>query len=399
MLLFKKVVDGYDVVAVGEVTGTARLPIKDEYLNNLIAQARKALLKVVYLGKDQQGQVVEMDAAGNMPGGVEYVFQSGLEIPEKFSRHALKILAEAGVALYKGLFYGAGFPQEGRELGDRLRELSEKQTLRLQIVSQEFLLPWGLLYPARRFEPDKVDPEGFLGFKHSIEHIPLLAGMKAVDRRIPTNRPRLSVSLNYDPQIDLQTGAALLQPQIERWMQLQRGGQVEIIERTSSEALINALIDPATPDQILYFFGHAESKHLDEPGGPGESTLLFGGGDLLTLSRLVNETYEDVRLAGAPLVFINACESAELSPLFYGGFMPFFTARGARGLVGTECRVPAIFASAWAQRFFELFLQQGEPLGSAFRKLRREFYARYNNPLGLLYALYCDGDTVIEPVI
>ena len=351
MLLFKKVVDGFDVVAVGEVSGMAHLPVKEHYLHSLIAQARQALLKVVYLGKDAQNQMVEMDAYGNLPGAVEFVFQTGLDIPEPFSTRALHILAEAGVALFKGLFFGDGFPQEARQLGDRLRELSEKQPLRLQIVSQEFLLPWGLLYPARRFDPTTIQPEGFLGFKHRIEHIPLMSGMQALDRRIRSNQPRLAVSLNFDPQIDAQFGLPLLQPQRERWAQYQSDGRVELIERSSAAAFIDALINPTTPDQILYFFGHAETRGLDEPGGPGESSLLFGEGDLLTLTRLKNETFDDVRLPGAPLVFINACESAELSPLFYGGFMPFFTTRGARGLIGTECRVPAALCSRLGAAF------------------------------------------------
>ena len=131
-------------------------------------------------------------------------------------------------------------------------------------------------------------------------------------------------------------------------------------------------------------------------GGPDASCLVFGGDRRLTLGDL--NLYAPARqpLAGAPLVFVNACESAELSPLFYDGFVPYFMSKGARGVIGTECSTPALFASAWADRFFTRFLG-GEPLDQAVLGLRREFVERHHNLLGLLYAVYCDGDTRIVP--
>ena len=101
-------------------------------------------------------------------------------------------------------------------------------------------------------------------------------------------------------------------------------------------------------------------------------------------------------LPSTPLLFINACESAELSPYFYDDFLTYFVTRGARGAIGTECKIPAVFASEWADRFFKRFLS-GRSLGKLFLELRREFYYKHNNLLGLAYALYCDADTQIEP--
>ena len=89
-------------------------------------------------------------------------------------------------------------------------------------------------------------------------------------------------------------------------------------------------------------------------------------------------------------------ENGELRPEFYDGFIPYFMAKGARGVVGTECKTPAVFASEWALRFFPRFLD-GEPLGDIFLELRREFHTQHGNPLGLLYNLYCDADTRIQP--
>ena len=96
-------------------------------------------------------------------------------------------------------------------------------------------------------------------------------------------------------------------------------------------------------------------------------------------------------------MFINACESAELSPAFYDGFVPYFMAKGARGVIGTECKTPALFAVTWAKRFFERFLD-GVPLGEAVSTCG-EFLEEHGNPLGLLYAVHCDGDTLIQPAL
>jgi hypothetical protein len=39
------------------------------------------------------------------------------------------------------------------------------------------------------------------------------------------------------------------------------------------------------------------------------------------------------------------------------------------------------------------------PLGQVFLELRREFFFQHNNAMGLLYAVYCDGDTRVVPGI
>jgi hypothetical protein len=55
-----------------------------------------------------------------------------------------------------------------------------------------------------------------------------------------------------------------------------------------------------------------------------------------------------------------------------------------------------VFATEWALQFFPRFLD-GAPLGELFLELRREFNQTQGNPLGLLYNVYCDGDTRIQP--
>ena len=131
--------------------------------------------------------------------------------------------------------------------------------------------------------------------------------------------------------------------------------------------------------------------------GPGASALVLSDASI-TLDDLSLDAPTSAMLPGNPLVFINACESAEMSPAFYDGFVPYFMAKGARGVVGTQCKTPALFAAEWARRFFQRFLG-GAALGDAFLDLRREFLQAHGNPLGLLYAVHCDADTKIEPAL
>jgi hypothetical protein len=82
----------------------------------------------------------------------------------------------------------------------------------------------------------------------------------------------------------------------------------------------------------------------------------------------------------------------------YNGFVPYFMAKGARGLIGTECKTPALFAVEWANAFFDRFLD-GAPAGETVLELRQEFLHEHGNPLGLIYAVHCDADTRITPAL
>jgi CHAT domain-containing protein len=297
--------------------------------------------------------------------------------------------------LYQRIFYSPAADAQANLLGDRLREMAQRDVLKIQIFSQHFMLPWGILYVADEFDPDRVEPELFLGLKHIIEHIPLQQTMRVIDGTVQSD-PSLTVSLNVNADIDQQMGLPFIANQVADWEKISQGGGARLIVRKSKDEVTQALADDSTPDQILYFYCHAISKSLAEGGGPDASTLVLSGQGHLTLEDLNLFAPTKKALSGAPLVFINACESAELSPLFYDGFVPYFMAKGARGVIGTECETPALFAAEWAKRFFRHFLT-GKSLGQAFLDLRREFYYQHNNLMGLLYALYCDGDTQVVP--
>jgi len=95
-------------------------------------------------------------------------------------------------------------------------------------------------------------------------------------------------------------------------------------------------------------------------------------------------------------VFLNACESAELSPYLYDGLMPYLVARGVRGMIGTEVETPALFAAEFAKEFMRRFTAGNTTIGELLRDMRVEYAEQKNNIMGLVYALYSSGEVCIQ---
>ncbi len=393
LLFIKNRGEEFEMTLVDQTVSEARLPISSFQLSGIITRARQALLDVVYLAKSPAG----ISVLRGRPPSVDTLlaYQAEVDIPEDVAQQALKMLAEAGFLLFQDLFYGPSAGSDIQAMGERLRGLANKSALKLQIVSQHFFLPWGLLYLGE--DLSHIQPDHFLGLHHIVEHIPLQASPPVFTPDIPS-QPRLAVSVNVDSSIDQAMWRDFVARQLNYWKPLQQIGAAEIAIRQTDQEWLEAMRLPAV-DQIMYFYGHALTPAMDDPASADNASLSFTDNKKVTLRQLRLNAAEKHRFPGEPLVFINACESAELSPLFYSGFMPYFTTKGARGMIGTECEVPAVFAAEWAPRFFDRFLYQEKSIGEIFLELRREFYYRHNNILGLLYALYCDGDTRIYPAL
>jgi len=375
-------VGGYDCIVWGAVMTRAKLPLQPAYLASAIDAARDEVMKVV-MYKDANG---------------DYSFQKAIAIPDADRDAALKILARAGAQLFHKLFFGPAAADDSKRVGKFLRDMASRREgrLQLQIVSESTPVPWGLLYVGDASEGATLDWDNFIGMRHVIEQIPLQTSMSVSDSLIRSDNPKLSVSVNVNSTIDAQMHAHFVSDQQSYWADRARSGlNLRLVNRTRSSEFKRALASTTTDDQILYLYCHAEAAGLNDPGGPDASSLVLSDARV-TLGDLNLDAPTDTQLRGNPLVFINACESAQMSPAFYDGFVPYFMAKGARGVVGTECQTPALFAAEWAERFFERFLG-GEALGELFLGLRQDFLNQYGNPLGLMYAVHCDGDTQIQP--
>ncbi|TDV07180.1 CHAT domain-containing protein [Paraburkholderia caballeronis] len=371
--------NGYECVLCGAVATHVRLPVNAGLIDAYIRDARSNLMQVVMYQDPASG----------------YVFQSGIDIPQSALDAALPVMAQAGALLMITLFDGPGAGDDVRAVGNALRQLGTQPEVRLkiQIVAETLPVPWPLLYLGDASGAVPLNWDNFLGMRHVIEQIPLQNPMTVMEPQI-ASAPSLNVSLNFHEGIDAAMGVDVVAAQRAFWKG--RSGTT-ITDRTKRADFINALRQAETPDQILYLYCHAVSTNLTDPVGPGGSKLELTD-QLISLNDLKLGAPSSARLAGKPLVFINACESAEMSPTFYDGFAPYFMDKGARGVIGTECKTPALFAKEWALRFFDRFLG-GETLGETVLALRREFLERHRNPLGLLYAVHCDADTAIRPAL
>jgi hypothetical protein len=374
---------GYDCVVWGEVAARARLPLQPAFLASAIDATRRELMKVV-MHQDDKG---------------EYVFQTGIDIAPADRDFALTTMARAGALLFQKVFFGPAAGPDSKSVGTYLREAASDgaKRLKLQIVAEGAPIPWGLLYVGDASAGAKLDWDLFVGMRHIVEEIPLQTTLAVTDSAI-ASQPRLAVSVNVNSGIDAQLGVSVVADQQAYWAKAATArARIGVTSRSTCADVVHALADATTADQILYFYCHAETAGLADPGGPDASALVLTDAKI-SLGDLALDAPTSTPLAGKPLVFINACESAELSPAFYDGFVPYFMAKGARGVIGTQCKTPALFAAEWARRFFDLFFD-GADLGDAFLDLRRGFLTEHGNPLGLLYAVHCDGDTRIEPAL
>ncbi len=382
-LRIKPVQNGYECTIWGSTSNQVTLPVTEAELGDIVASARAAMMNVV--NQEDESQAL--------------IFQTGIDITATQSAVALKTLAFAGAELFRRLFFGPMAGPEVKAVGKFLkaRAMAPGPGLKLQIVAEGFPIPWGLLYFGETAGGAALDWNSFLGLRHIIEQIPRQADMLVDDSVITSNAPSLAVSVTVNENIDKDMKRDFVAKQVQYWTDrgASSNGGMQLATRTTKAALLDALQAKAG-DQVMYFYCHALTASAEHAGGIMSSCLVLTGKERVTLSDFYREAPTDDALPGHPLVFLNACESAELTPEFYDGFVPYFMAKGARGVVGTECKTPAVFGTEWALKFFPRFLA-GEALGALFLDLRREFCLQHGNPMGLLYAVYCDGDTQVQP--
>jgi hypothetical protein len=192
-------------------------------------------------------------------------------------------------------------------------------------------------------------------------------------------------------------GGNYVQRQRDYWKTIAARLGLQLVEREKRDELLDAMSGNST-DQIIYMYCHADTTGIGDVNGIDSSCFILTNNERLTLGDLNLEASARKLLPGNPLVVINACESAELSPMFYEGFVPYFMSKGARGVIGTECKTPAFFATEWALRFFPKLLG-GMSVGDAMLATRRDSWTEWNNPLGLLYAVHCNTDTHVSPAL
>jgi hypothetical protein len=381
LLVVRPAPPGYDLTVGGSVYTSAHLPITDTELAFVVDDVQQALFAVVSMTSDRG----ELD------------FQYGIDIPEDTAVRALEILAQAGALLFNQLFFHADSGEDLQEVGRFLQYQANQPELRLKImiVSADAPVPWPMLYLGDTADGAELSWNKFLGLQHVVDQVPRQRKLAVHDPKIRSD-PQLSVGLNVNGTIDQQFNVTWVGDHQSRWKELAgERKRISLFPRSTGPSVVAALDDAAVSDQIVYFLCHATSGGTG--GNPGDATLDMGQGAPITLRKL-QSIVPQTRFSTNPLIFINACESSDLSPKFYAGFVPFFLAKGARGVIGTECKVPVVFAVEFAERFFDRLLD-GKQVGDSVLAVRRELVEQHRNPLGLMYAVHCDADTRIDPAL
>ena len=333
--------------------------------------------------------VMHQDASG------AYVFQTGIDIADADRDFALKTMARAGALLFQKVFFGPAAGDDSKRIGSFLREAASDpaKRLKLQIVAETAPIPWGLLYVGDASAGATLDWDLFIGMRH-VDRGDSAADEHGGDRQRDRERPAPG-GQRQRQQRHRRAARRHLRRRHQRLLgQGADGEQARRRDVADDERRRHARPrrrGDRRPDPLLLLprrVGRRSAIPADRTHRRSSSPTRE-----ITLADLNLDAPTTTLLRGKPLVFINACESAELSPAFYDGFVPYFMAKGARGVVGTQCKTPALFAAEWAQALLRALPRRRRRSATAFLDLRREFLDQHGNPLGLLYAVHCDGDT------
>ncbi|MFN8502319.1 CHAT domain-containing protein [Kouleothrix sp.] len=371
--------NGYQILVQGGGVARARLNITENALADWVKNARETLFNIVHM----------QNAAG------EAVYQNdSTTIDEISHKEAMKQLASAGALLFDNLFRN-NLDVNAQNMGKLLTSLSRQNQLNIQIVAERFFFPWAFIFDGDDDDLENPSPEHFWGLKHVIEYlpefsvgdlvnfVPTISVGDTVDVAFVCNNTIDSDFTEFDP------------PLVRRQREFLRGlPGVSVSDYPTTTDLLKLLRGPDSPP-LIYFYCHALSMQTGEEGGTDYSRISLSDGRL-TLAEAKQKTRSAAEpLRQAPLVFLNACESAELSPFLYDGWVPFLLLRGARGVLGTEVETPAAFGAEFGQEFLKRFTAGGQPVGKLLRDLRMEYATKKNNIMGLLYALYSNGEVAI----
>jgi CHAT domain-containing protein len=379
-LMIAKTVSGYSFLLQYGGVMRAAVNLNEAQIAQWVNDIRKMFKDIVYT-----------------QAGGQYTYQmDDTTIPADVHAATLKTMAKMGMRVYNQIFYGPTAGPDARAMGDLLRQLSQQRKLHIDIVAEAFTFPWSLLYDRSDLKIDgsNVDPEGFWGFKHVIEYTPQFA-VATLSNFVPeiTVTDKLALSFVCNTTIDTQMKRPIIAGQREF---LQSLPDVSMTEHPTTTELCDLLNNPDSPAQVMYFYCHAVSYVPgDAQGSVGDSKVILSD-QAITLNDLNTFAGLDKpALKSAPLVFMNCCQSAELTPYLYDGLVPYLIAKGARGVIGTEVDTPALFAAEFAKEFLARFVKGEQNLGDILLELRRDYLLKKNNVMGLVYALHSSGEVCV----
>lgn len=283
---------------------------------------------------------------------------------------ALSNLAEKGKSAFNRVFAAGAARQTIRE--------AMQAGSTLQASSEEFFIPWELLYDGPL--GSQLDVSSFWGMQYIISRA-LIQEARPGDFAssvIRPCRPRVGL-IAYDqlPHVVNVEIPALKRLRRQKRIYLSLLRPLDSDRRDDELDAFGRFLEKRL--QLAHFACHACAK---EP--PSQSYLLVSDDFPISIEDFHAREFD---VKHKPLVIMNACLTGTMNPLYTSNWAAIFWQRGARGVLATEFRVPDSFAAAFAEKLYEHLLA-GEPIGKALWANRLHFWEEEDNPLGLAYALY-----------
>lgn len=356
--------------------------IRKGMVEQFAAEVRGALLRLVdrYVQEDKVNSARE-------PGDLRAPYRAGKELKE---------LAQKGHDLYKVLFLS---DKPEVDLG-RMKEWlsSQAESLKLHIslsIDSQIYVPWGLIYDS---DPDKLtgDPEeddietyrDFWCLKYKLSSVYnriLLISMNespssdaikllpVVDKQVYDKvRNQWNKSWNDEDKVSID-----LRLQILTWL---NESFEQSLVHTSEDFYKRWKLEGANP-RLLYLYCHANGSNI----ALGEEQI---NANHFILNTMLPDT---ARGRSSCVVFFNGCDTALGDPK--GGFLEATGASVFCGFIGTETKVPDIFAFRFGLDFLYYFLGKGWPVYEVMDYLRNLHW-----PLGLIYSTYCPPFLSLGPI-
>jgi hypothetical protein len=355
-------------VAVGAVTYERRIP--SNKLNLKLAPGSQANLKIVWSVNALLAQYeISEEFFNTQASRVRDVLDRLVKAKIKGEPIGpiLKDLARAGKVLYGLLFKANDYENEPPKAQKWMA--AAEQPLFINItVSTYTRIPWGLLYEGDpELIPDDADPmdfriyEGFWCLKY------LIACLHQRIKDVTEMRPEFKVFPVIHKNEYTKVHAALTPAEQTRIADLLMsfGGGIE-----TSQDLYAKWKRAGAIDRILMFYCHANGASLSLSEKDSVSTTDFG-----TYLDYASDWPDSVTIT-----FLNGCSTAV--GLATKGFLEATGQRGFMGFVGTEAKVPNVYALRFGAEFLQCFLSTGWPLVIVMDAMWRLHW-----PLSLLYGL------------
>ncbi len=330
----------------------------------------------------------------------------------------LKELATCGWLLWQTLFKNQ--LEKGRELKTKL--LKDPGTIQVSRVhGSEFVFPWGAIYDiplesnpelfrtCRLIDEwqgaetlinwdrpecpygdthtrNTICPFGFWGFKHIIEQLPSMPKGRDVQRTIKISKRPIELLTALSLDLDSKLSENHLQE-----LESKLSSAVKVVPYRSRKEIETALSHPQV--ELIYFYCHGGRAEL--PGSSSPTPFLgIGKDERLTTGDLVAWSFDWGTahwVDTSPLVFINGCHTAEITPESLVNFVDTFVGVFAAGVIGTEIVLDQRIANEAGATFFYYFKDQKCSVGTALQHVRRTLLLK-GNLLGLVYTSYCAVD-------